>query len=203
MWKVTPVGMQNACRAGTWPVANTSELATRGNPIPATAPCQYVCTTLYSIPSVVWFFWPLMKSPRFVAYSREPARTVGEQHGGSWHSRTAAGPKTGKPAPPPSWAGSSSFQEGSAATAACENGATSFIPPRDVRDICRCCGSQAVVAGRQARKPVWLFARGAVRAGEHPLAFKSYQRKTALRRWGFVKCNAGFALSPPTKCYCR
>lgn len=165
--------------------------------LPASTSVYVPTPTLYSIPSIVFFFWPLMKSPSFIAYSREPARTVGEQHGGSWHSRTAASPKTGKPAPPPSWARSSSFQEGSAATAACENGATSFIPPRDVRDICRCCGSQAVVAGRQARKPVWLFARGAVRA------FKSYQRKPALHRWGFVKHNAGFALSPPTKCYCR
>lgn len=155
MWKVTPVGMQNACCAGTWPVANTKKLAAHGNTIPATAPRQYVCVranTHSLFKSLHWFFffWPLMKSPRFIAYSREPARTVGEQHGGSWHSRTAASPKTGKPAPPPSWARSSSFQEGSAATAACENGATSFIPPRDVRDICRCCGSQAVVAGRQA-----------------------------------------------------
>lgn len=43
MWKVTPVGMQNACRAGARPVANTNEPAARGNPIPATAPRQYVC----------------------------------------------------------------------------------------------------------------------------------------------------------------
>lgn len=81
-------------------------------------------------------------------------------------------------------------------TTTCENRVTSFILPRDVRDICRCCGLQAVVAGRQARKRARFFARVAVRAGEHPRALKSHQHKPALRRWGFVTRIAGFALSP-------
>lgn len=190
--------MQNACCAGlgwwqtpmSWPpveILFQQQLPT-GTSVHVPTPA------LYSIPSV-GLFWPPTKSPHAAAHSWESARAAGEQHGGWWHSHTTAGLRAGKPALPPSRAGSSSLREGSAAI--------SFILPRDIRDICSCCGSQAVVSSRQAWKQAHFFAAHrqglpgcacvAVHASEHPLVLKSHQCKPALCWWGFVKCIAGFA----------
>lgn len=57
-------------------------------------------------------------------------------------------------------------------TAACENGATFFSPPRDVRDIRRHCALRAVVVGRQAQRQALFFTRVAVCARERPLALE-------------------------------
>ena len=58
MWKVTPVGMKNACCAGARLVANANELAACGNPVPATAPRWYICAcanTRSLFNSLRWF----------------------------------------------------------------------------------------------------------------------------------------------------
>lgn len=186
MWKVTPVAMQNACCAGAQLVANTNKLAARGNPVPATAPRQYVCAcanTRSLFNSLRWFI--LATDQIATCRSLQPGICKGgrgksmgvdgtavplpAQERGNQHRRRRAGlaprrfgralqrPQTVRKERPPS------SRRGTYVTSV---GAV----------VCRLW----LQADRDGNG-LGFFAGVAVCAGEHPRALNSHRRKPALQ----------------------
>lgn len=204
MWKVTPVGMQNACCAGARLVANTNELPAHGNPVPATAPRRYVCACANTCSLFSSLHWFILATDQISTCRSLQLGTCGGTARGLMAEPRHCRPESGE---------TITITTLGWLLLTFRRALQQLQPMRIERPPSSRWGTYVTSVGAVVCR-LWLqagrhgnglgfFAYVAVRASEHPLAFKSRHCKTALHRWGFVKHVAGFASSSRTKCYSR
>lgn len=143
--------------------------------------CVFANTRSYSIPSAGLFWLPTKRCQ----LQPGACERGGEQHGGRWHNRRAAGPASS--AEP--WEAGGTYVTSSGAVVC---GLWSPAHGKGQK-----CLLGLVLCSRQARAAPGALAR------EHPLGLSSRKCKPAPRRHCSGRHIAGFALLPPAKCRCR